>query len=973
MELVVAEKPSVAREIARVLGVRPSGKDAFEGSDHVITWCIGHLVELDEPAAYDAAWKSWRLDALPMLPSPFRLRAAPHAVGHLRAVRALLRDRRFDGVIDACDAGREGELIFRYVYQYAGARLPVRRLWISSMTDEAIRRGFAQLRPSALMDPLADAARSRSEADWLVGMNATRAVTVKNRAGGHTSLYSIGRVQTPTLAMIVSREQQIRAFVPRDYWEIRAQLATADGATFAAVWRYGEASRLGSAELAEAVVVRDRAAGDAVVERVRAKAVREPPPLLFDLTSLQRTANRRFGFTATHTLELAQALYERHKVLTYPRTDSRHLSNDLVGELPEKFRALAALPEYAPFAEPLLARPPRPSRRVFDDAKVHDHHAIIPTGAAIRIDALDRDERRLFDLVARRFLGAFHGDAEFAVTEAWIRVAGPSGPRDKPDQTRSHGANQASSETPKQTPNEQLREPLNDGPVILASAPPPPDRYLARGRVRLAAGWQAVAGIEPSASRGPGTSEQGATDDDREATLLPPLVEGQRLDGTYASRAKQTTPPPRYTEATLLGAMESAGKAIDDETLRAAMKDSGLGTPATRASIIETLLKRDYIVRDRQHLVPTETGTGLIEALPVASLASPELTGNWEARLARIARGEDSRVAFMADIARFVTELVDAIRTSPPAPPPANQPESAFGSGGRGRASGGRSGRSGSRGQRSNQPRRETSRTPSGPSGASWKRPAHDRAPSSSGRHDASSSAPPPGRDDRATRVTPAFNVARAVAISSQPTNSRIDLHQDASIVAALRATSRGDSSPAVGDVSRSDSTMRTAAPPTTQSTIRATPQIGPPAVSTASGSDPRSRQSRAPAQRLAKSRATSSKSAQSSAAKSMPVKSTSSKVAPAKSTPAELACPRCQVGTLLTGARGWGCSRWREDCRFVIWFDHAGKRLTQAQLRDLVTRGQTREAELVIDGVKRTGRLVLDVRATPSVAFKSR
>jgi DNA topoisomerase III len=896
VELVVAEKPSVAREIARVLGVRPSGQDAFEGSDYVITWCIGHLVELDEPAAYDAAWKSWRLDALPMLPAPFRLRAAPHAVGHLRAVRALLRDRRFDGAIDACDAGREGELIFRYVYQYAGARLPVRRLWISSMTDEAIRRGFAQLRPSAQMDPLADAARSRSEADWLVGMNATRAVTVRNRAGGHTSLYSIGRVQTPTLAMIVAREQQIRAFVPRDYWEVRAQLTTAEGGAFTAAWRHGEASRLGSAALAEAIVARDRAANDAVVERVRAKTVREAPPLLFDLTSLQRTANRRFGFTATRTLELAQALYERHKVLTYPRTDSRHLSNDLVAELPDKFRSLAALPEYAPFAEPLLAEPPRPSRRVFDDAKVHDHHAIIPTGAAIRMDALDRDERRLFDLVARRFLGAFHGDAEFAVTEAWIRVAGPAG--------------EPVAVAPRPDANPK------DGPVILAATPPPPDRYLARGRVRLAAGWQAVAGIEPSANHGsPGSSER-ADDDDRESTaLLPPLVEGQRLAGAYAARAKQTMPPPRYTEATLLGAMESAGKTIDDETLRAAMKDSGLGTPATRAAIIETLLKRDYIVRDRQHLVPTETGTGLIEALPVASLASPELTGTWEARLARIARGEDSRTAFMADIARYVTELVDAIRISTPAPPPANQPESAFGGGGRGGQAGARGG---SRGQRSKKPRRGTSGTPRAPSPQS---PHHDARP-------ANSSSPPPGRDDRAIRVATPTSVARAVATRSQPTNSRIDLHQDASIVAALRATSRSDS---------------------------------PPPIRTAAATMPR-----AAAPTMARSDSPPYRTA--AAAKSKPASSK-----PKSSPTSELTCPRCHAGTLLTGARGWGCSRWREDCRFVIWFEHAGKRLTKTQLRDLVTRGQTREASMTIDGVKRAGRLVLDTRAATPVAFKPR
>ena len=355
MELVVAEKPSVARDLARVLGVRPTGKDAFEGRDHVITWCIGHLVELEEPGAYEDAWKPWRLDALPMLPREFRLRASAHAAGHLRAVRALLRDRRFTSAINACDAGREGELIFRYVYQFSGARLPVRRLWISSMTDEAIRRGLAALRPAAQLDALADAARSRSEADWLVGMNATRAVTVRNREGGHTSLYSIGRVQTPTLAMIVGREQAIRAFVPRDYWEVRAELATADGKTFGAIWKHGTVTRLGAASLADEIVTRDRAEPQVTVESVKAKAVREPPPLLFDLTSLQRTANRRFGFTATRTLELAQALYERHKILTYPRTDSRYLSTDLVGELPALFGALGAVVDYVPFVAPLFA------------------------------------------------------------------------------------------------------------------------------------------------------------------------------------------------------------------------------------------------------------------------------------------------------------------------------------------------------------------------------------------------------------------------------------------------------------------------------------------------------------------------------------------------------------------------------------------------------------------------------------------
>lgn len=654
MELVIAEKPSVARDLARVLGVRPSGATSFEGDRYTITWCIGHLVELEEPAAYDPAWKAWRLDLLPMLPAEFRLRAAPHALAQLRAVEKLLRDRQFAAVINACDAGREGELIFRYVYQHARSRLPIRRLWVSSLTDDAIRRGMASLRSGAELAPLAEAARSRSEADWLVGMNATRAITARGKLAGHDTLWSIGRVQTPTLAMLVERERELRAFVPQPYWEVRAELPG-----FTAQWRDGAVSRLAAAPLAEALVARDTQVGAAVVERVRAKTVREPAPQLFDLTSLQRTANRRFGFSAQRTLELAQALYERHKVLTYPRTDSRHLSRDVAAELATPIGALVDVPEYAPFAQQLLAEPAmwqRTGRRVVDDSKVSDHHAIIPTGAPVRLGALDRDEARIFDLVARRFLGVFFPDAEFAATEAWLRVGALS--PDRPLREVTHGERDAS----------------------VTALPGMPDRYLARGRVRTVAGWQDVAGIDPAR-----TDDKG---DDREpTTALPPIVEGQTLPARFVAEAKKTTPPPRYTEATLLGAMETAGKRIDDDALRAAMKDTGLGTPATRASIIETLLRREYIARERTHLVATPLGESLIAQIPIASLASAELTGQWEARLAAIARGTDTRAAFMADIARYVTEIVGVVRgaAAPPAPPPGSSPPPAWQARGKGK------------------------------------------------------------------------------------------------------------------------------------------------------------------------------------------------------------------------------------------------------------------------------------------------
>jgi DNA topoisomerase III len=796
VQLIIAEKPSVARDLARVLGVRGAGRHAIEGTGRVLSWCIGHLVELEEPAAYDDRWKSWRLDTLPMLPATFKLRAVAGTRDQLTAVRELLRDKRFTEVVNACDAGREGELIFRYVYELAGSRLPIRRLWISSLTDEAIRAGFAGLRPGVDFDALAAAARCRSEADWLVGMNATRAVTVSSRnagprpsgprppAGGRgqsdSPLYSIGRVQTPTLAIVVRRELEIRQFVPRDYWEVRGVFTPVDAAADApekvtATWGVtppdGKAvrSRLGARALADDVVARDEAQAaphGPVVERLRQRRSKEPPPLLFDLTSLQRTANRRYGLSATATLAAAQALYERYKILTYPRTDSRHLTGDMAKELPKMFGALAALPDYAPFAQPLLATAPARSRRVFDDGKVHDHHAIVPTGKPVQLDELPRDERRVFDLVARRFLGAFHPDAEFALTDVVIRVGAPEAATRAPAVPRADDA--------------AVDE------ALVMTLPPPPDRYFARGRVRLVAGWQAVAQLGGDGDRkSDGEGDGGPT--------LPPLTEGQRLDGKLEVLTKQTRPPSRHTEATLLGAMESAGRDIADEDLRAAMRDSGLGTPATRASTIETLIRRTFVRRDAKNLVPTDMGIALIDALPVKSLASPELTGTWEARLSRVARGEETRVAFMADISRYVSDVVTAIRGGAgivKAAPPARVTPAA---------------------------------TPS-----------------------AAKPAPAP----RAARAAPK---ARAPKPASKPT-----------------------------------------AAPTT------------------------------------------------------------------------LVCPRCREGTLVAGKRGWGCSRWREGCAFVIWFEVEGRRISDGELGDLVAKGKTRRRKWKgSDGAEVSGRLVLDLAAS--------
>ncbi|MEP6653540.1 MAG: DNA topoisomerase, partial [Myxococcales bacterium] len=586
-----------------------------------------------------------------------------------------------------------------------------------------------------------------------------------------------------------------------------------------------------------------------VVESLTQKQTREPPPQLFDLTSLQRTANRRYGFSATRTLEAAQALYERHKVLTYPRTDSRYLPQDLVGELPRLFAGLAKLPAYEEFAKPLLAGDAGAlgrSRRIFDAAKVHDHHAIIPTGKVPAGGALGPDEQRLYDLVVRRFLGAFHPDAEFALTEAVIRVglAAPdplqadttSGARAAPDH---RGGNPA--EAPAGVRARGAGE-FGDEPM-LGSLPLPPDRFIARGRVRLVAGWQAVAGFDerPGAGAGAGTIDQrdrrggggvggGGRKEGSAATepiepLLPPLTKGQRLGGRFEALPHQTRPPPRHTEATLLGAMESAGREMEDEELRAAMKDTGLGTPATRAATIETLVKRGFIAREGKQVVPTAVGIDLIERLPVATLASPELTGAWEARLVRIARGDETRAAFMTDIAAYVSEVTAAVRA------------------------GMRARRAGTG---------EIART------AAPARVAD--------------------RGDAATAVTPTKPSEKA---------------------AGKRAGKRVASAPGSG----------------------------------ASARAPAMREKRAGGGAVA------------------------------------LTCPRCRQGTLMAGNRGWGCSRWREGCPFVIWFEAAGKRITAGQLRDLVEKGRTRRFGQIgqigqIGGAERMtkapqGRLVLDLTAS--------
>jgi len=614
MRLIVTEKPSMGRDVAAALGATRRGEGYVQGPNDIVTWCVGHLVELDEPESYDPKFKSWRLQDLPIIPERFKYHPSERTKDQFKVIRELLRREDVEEVVNAADAGREGELIFDLVYRLAGGRKPVRRLWISSLTREAILEGFANLKPAEEYRGLRDSAHARQRADWLVGMNATRAQTVRARLAGHDGLFSLGRVQTPTLALIVERDREIAEFVPVTYFEVVADFEARAG-EYRGTWLGKEGTRLDRKEEAEALADRVRGRAGAV-ERVEKKSAREKAPLLHDLTSLQRAANARYGFTAARTLELAQALYEK-KFITYPRTSSRHLSADVNKEIGAHVEAARVGP-YAPFVERILAEGLKLTRRHVDDKKVTDHHAVIPTKQRVSSQALGPDEKRVYDLVARRFLAAFFPDAEIERTTVHTLVEG--------------------------------------------------ERFQTKGSVILKAGWREVdpPGREkrPAAAEGAEGSEgaRPGGDEEGEEAELPPLEKGEAVETKAAEAlAKQTKAPPRYSESSLLGAMETAGRKIEDEELRLAMRESGLGTPATRASVIETLLKREYVAREKKSIVATPKGASLIRMLPAPLLKSAELTGMWERKLSLMARGEYERERFMAEVREMVGELVRQI------------------------------------------------------------------------------------------------------------------------------------------------------------------------------------------------------------------------------------------------------------------------------------------------------------------------
>lgn len=611
--LIIAEKPSVAQDIVRALtpiaGKFEKHDEYFEGEHHLVTSAVGHLLEIKAPEEFDVKRGKWSFANLPVIPPHFDLNPIDKSKGRLNAIVKLVKRKDVTELINACDAGREGELIFRLIQQHSKSKHPVKRLWLQSMTPAAIREGFEHLRSDKQMLPLADAARCRSEADWLVGINGTRAMTAFNSRDGGFFLTTVGRVQTPTLSIVVEREEKIRKHVARDYWEIKATFAAQageyEGKWFDPKWKKNpddaelRADRLWNAKDAQAIA--DAVRGQPATVTEESKPSTQSAPGLYDLTTLQREANSRFGFSAKTTLSIAQALYEKHKALTYPRTDSKHLPEDYVAVVKNTMEMIASedmpgpLKALATHAKKAIKEGyVKPNKRIFDNAKVSDHFAIIPTLVAPK--SLTEVEAKLYDMVVKRFLAVFYPPAEFQVTTRISVAAGHS--------------------------------------------------FQTNGKVMVKPGWLAVYGRE-------------AQEDD--ANLVA-VAQGEKVRTESVDvNALKTKPPARYTEATLLSAMEGAGKLIDDEEFREAMQEKGLGTPATRAAIIEGLLMEKYIYRDGRELIPTAKAfqlTTLLRGLGVEDLTKPELTGNWEYQLSEMEKGKLSRETFMAEIAAMTQRIV---------------------------------------------------------------------------------------------------------------------------------------------------------------------------------------------------------------------------------------------------------------------------------------------------------------------------
>ena len=588
--LVLAEKPSVGRELARVLGCRQGGNGYLSGGQYIVTWALGHLVELAEPEAYGEQYKTWSMDTLPMLPEKMELKVIPETSKQYSVVKKLLHSPEVGSLVIATDAGREGELVARWILEKAGFHKPVKRLWISSQTDRAIREGFANLKDGKAYYNLYMSAQSRAEADWLVGLNVTRALTCKFNAQ-----LSAGRVQTPTVALLVQREEEIRRFVPKDYYTVRADLGN-----FFVTWHNGK----------NQTAISDKEKADAIAEKIREKKFRitevkktfgsTPPPMLYDLTELQRDANKLYQYSPKQTLNIMQRLYETHKALTYPRTDSRYLTADLVPTLPERLRAVNH-GEFGPIVGEIFRTRKSISHACVNNAKVTDHHAIIPTEEQVNLLSLNQEERRIYTLVVKRFLTCFYPSYDFKKIRVELTAEGES--------------------------------------------------FSAAGREIIELGWKKV--------------EKGIEEDEEEAAeqVLPNLRQGDSfVCKNIQLKAQKTAPPARYTEATLLSAMENPSKFIEDKKMKEYI-GGGLGTPATRADIIEKLFSSFYVEKRGNSLVPTSKGMQLIGLVP-PDLKEPLLTARWEQRLEGISQGKENRGAFIKEIKGYATALVKTVASS---------------------------------------------------------------------------------------------------------------------------------------------------------------------------------------------------------------------------------------------------------------------------------------------------------------------
>jgi len=652
LRLIISEKPSMGRAIAAALGVQGTGRSFIQGNGFVITWCVGHLVEALAPEGYDPNLKVWRLDTVPFFPEEFQYAPIQSSRDQYDVVARLLNREDIEDVVNATDAGREGELIFDLVYRLAGCRKPVQRFWTSSLTDDAIREAYGAMKPGEAYSGLRDAARCRQEADWLVGINCTRAQTLVMRRSGGEGVYSVGRVQTPTLALLVNRELEITNFVPKDFWTLWAAFAMqhalpggppgpsglegggsppqssdiADSAgqspTYRGKWFQKvdgkDQDRFDREEDARAMAERLQGQPGKVAS-VTAKTEKKRPELLYDLTNLQKEANKRFGFTAEHTLEVAQELYEA-KLISYPRTNSRYLTEADAAKAPGWVKSIAQgqLEELKPFVEELRNRwPVKLDKRFVNDKEVEDHSALVPTESPAR--NLTGDKLKIYELIARRFLAAYFPERIEAKTTIITKVL---------DQT-----------------------------------------FKTTGTVVKALGWSEVDPPHSRARKEKVKEAEGEEpEEDEDSGTLPPVAKGQAVDTQELfPKAGKTSPPKRMSEGDLLGAMQGAGRELEDDELKGAMKDCGLGTPATRANIIETLLKRAYLERKRNILLPTAKGIELIQGLQAETLTSPQLTGEWEAEMERIRRGEAQRDAFMGRIRGFVNDVITQIKAKAPA------------------------------------------------------------------------------------------------------------------------------------------------------------------------------------------------------------------------------------------------------------------------------------------------------------------